>query len=133
MTNSIVIKDKSRTIEITKKFAAAAKNFGSQEYEDLQRARSHYPNYYVKVRSAARKADHFKGLTFDYMEKYIKKHNMELLKTFYVLCGKTEEGKKQDFAAAATYGEIKKWFIEQFPELEIKRKTIDEILGNTAA
>ena len=102
MTNSIVINDKSRTIEITKKFAAAAKNFGSQEYEDLQRARSHYPNYYVKVRSAARKADHFKGLTFDYMEKYIKKHNMELLKTFYVLCGKTEEGKKQDFAAAAT-------------------------------
>ena len=42
MTNSIVINDKSRTIEITKKFAAAAKNFGSQEYEDLQRARSHY-------------------------------------------------------------------------------------------
>ena len=80
MTNSIVINDKSRTIEITKKFAAAAKNFGSQEYEMLQTARSHYPNFYVKVRSAARKADHFKGLTFDYMEKYIKKHNMELLK-----------------------------------------------------
>ena len=44
-----------------------------------------------------------------------------------------KNGKKKDFAAAATYGEIKKWFIEQFPELEIKRKTIDEILGNTAA
>ena len=55
------------------------------------------------------------------------------LKNFYILSGKTEEGKKKDFAAAATYGEIKKWFIEQFPELEIKRKTIDEILGNTAA
>ena len=133
MTNSIVINDKSRKIEITKKFAAAAKYFGSQEYKMLQKARTHYPDYYVKVRSAARKADHFKGLTFDYMEKYIKKHNMELLKTFYVLCGKTEEGKKQDFAAAATYGEIKKWFIEQFPELKIQRKTIDEILGNKAA
>ena len=132
MTNSIVINDKSRKIEITKKFAAAAKYFGSQEYKMLQKARTHYPDYYVKVRSAARKADHFKGLTFDYMEGYIKKHNMELLKNF-ILSGKTEEGKKKDFAAAATYGEIKKWFIEQFPELEIKRKTIDEILGNTAA
>ena len=133
MTNSIVINDKSRTIEITKKFAAAAKIFGSQEYEDLQRARSHYPNYYVKVRSAARKADHFKGLTFDFMEKYIKNHKEELLSDFFILSGKNEKGEEQEFAAAATYGEIKKWFLKQFPELNIKRKTIDEILGNTAA
>ena len=78
MTNSIVINDKSRKIEITKKFAAAAKYFGSQEYKMLQKARTHYPDYYVKVRSAARKADHFKGLTFDYMEGYIKKHKTAL-------------------------------------------------------
>ena len=113
MTNSIVINDKSRTIEITKKFAAAAKIFGSQEYEDLQRARSHYPNYYVKVRSAARKADHFKGLTFDYMEGYIKKHNMELLKNFYILSGKTEEGKK--FSAAKPKKAKRKTLPQQLP------------------
>ncbi len=71
MTNALVINDKNGTIEMTKKFAAAAKFFGSQEYKKLQKARSHYPNYYVKVRSAARKADHFKGLTFNYMENYI--------------------------------------------------------------
>lgn len=133
MTNSIVINDKNSTIEITKKFAAAAKIFGSQEYEMLQTARSHYPNYYVKVRSAARKADHFKGLTFDYMEKYIKNHKEELLSDFYTLCGKTDKGEEQEFAATATYGEIKKWFLNQFPELNIKRKSIDEILGKKAA
>lgn len=133
MTNALVINDKNGTIEMTKKFAAAAKFFGSQEYKKLQKARSHYPNYYVKVRSAARKADHFKGLTFNYMENYIKKHNMELLSDFYTLCGKTEEGEEQEFAATATYGEIKKWFLKQFPELNIKRKSIDEILGKTAA
>ncbi len=64
---------------------------------------------------------------------YIKKHNMELLSDFYTLCGKTEEGEEQEFAATATYGEIKKWFLKQFPELNIKRKSIDEILGKTAA
>ncbi len=133
MTNSIVINDKSRTIEITKKFAAAAKHYKTTEYDELQAVRRDYPNYRVQIKAVSKKADHFKGLTFDYMEGYIKKHNMELLKNFYILSGKTEEGKKKDFAAAATYGEIKKWFIEQFPELEIKRKTIDEILGNTAA
>ena len=133
MTNSIVINDKNRTIEITKSFAAAAKYFGSQEYKMLQKARSHYPEYYVKVRSAARKADHFKGLSFDFMEKYIKNHKEELLSDFFILSGKNEKGEEQEFAAAATYGEIKKWFLKQFPELNIKRKTIDEILGNTAA
>ncbi|WP_407724755.1 hypothetical protein [Ruminococcus sp. JL13D9] len=58
---------------------------------------------------------------------------MELLSDFYTLCGKTEEGEEQEFAATATYGEIKKWFLKQFPELNIKRKSIDEILGKTAA
>ena len=57
----------------------------------------------------------------------------ELLSDFFILSGKNEKGEEQEFAAAATYGEIKKWFLKQFPELNIKRKTIDEILGNTAA
>ena len=133
MTNSIVINSKNRTIEISKKFEAAAKHFATQEYENLQTARSHYPNYRVVVRATAKKGDHYKGLTFDYMEKYIKAHNMDLLVTFYTLCGKTSEGEEQDFAAAATYGEIKKWFLEQFPALQIQRKTINEILGKTTA
>ena len=41
MTNSIVIKDKSRTIEITKKFAAAAKIFGSQEAKSTKTSKEH--------------------------------------------------------------------------------------------
>ena len=133
MTNSIVVNSKNRTIELTKKFEAAAKYFGTQEYEKLQTVRSHYPNYFVVVKAAAKKADHYKGLTFDYMEKYITAHNKDLLVTFFTLCGKTSEGKEQEFAAAATYGEIKKWFLAQFPELQIQRKTIDEILGKVSA
>ncbi len=133
MTKALVINDKNRTIEMTKKFAAAAKFYNTTEYDKLQAVRRDYPNYSVQIKTVSKKADHFKGLTFNYMENYIKKHNMELLSDFYTLCGKTEEGEEQEFAATATYGEIKKWFLKQFPELNIKRKSIDEILGKTAA
>lgn len=148
MTNEIRINDKNHTIEITKKFATAAKRFGTPEYEDLQTVRRDYPRYRIEIKSPAKKADCFKGLTKKYMQTYIekkiavrdneiKKGNdpeaenefMPVLVNFYLLCGKNENGEDQEFAAAATYGEIKKWFLDQFSELKIQRKTIDEILN----
>ena len=151
MTN-IIINDKNRTIEITKKFANEAKRYGTQEYEDLKAARADFPRYRVVVKSSGKKADCFKGLTYDYMKSYItkkiadrakeiekandpeaKNEFEEILKKFYTLCGKTEDGKDQEFAATATYGEIKKWFLDQFSELKIQRKTIDEILNKNKA
>ena len=133
MTNNIRINDKNHTIEITKKFAAAAKRFGTPEYEDLQTVRRDYPRYRVEIKTTAKKTYSFKGLTFGYMESYIRNRNEELLESFFTLCGKTGDGKDQEFAAAATYGEIKKWFLAQFPELELQRKTIDEILNKKTA
>lgn len=133
MTNVIKINDKNFTIEITKKFATAAKRFGTPEYTDLQAVRRDYPNYRVEVKTAKKKADCFKGLTFNYMETYIKNHKMELLESFNVLCGKAEDGSDQEFAASASYGEIKQWFLEQFPEMKLQRSKIDAILNRKAA
>ena len=92
MFNNIHINDKNRTIEVTKKFAAAAKRFGTPEYEDLQKVRRDYPKYRVEIRTVAKKADCFKGLTFGYMESYIRNHNENMLERFFTLCGKTEDG-----------------------------------------
>ena len=133
MTNNITINSKNNTIEITKKFATATKRFGTPEYDDLQAVRRDYPRYRIEIKTAAKKADCFKGLTYNYMRTYIETHKKELLGNFYTLCGKTENGEDQEFAAAATYGEIKSWFLDQFSELTIQRKTIDEILNKKAA
>lgn len=136
MTNNIIINDRNRTIEITKKFAAAAKRFGSAEYQELQEARKDFPKYRVQIKATGKKNACFKGLTFDYMESYIQKHdNEEMLKEFYTLCGKSESGEDQEFAAAATYGEIKKWFLDQHNDLNLKdqRNKIDAILNKNAA
>lgn len=37
---NIIINERSKTLEITKKFAAAASRFGSDEYMELKAARS---------------------------------------------------------------------------------------------
>ncbi len=108
MTNNIRINGKNRTIKITKKFATAAKRFGTAEYDDLQAVRRDYPRYRVEIKTPVKKADCYKGLTFAYMENYISAHNKELLEDFHVLCGKTEDGENKEFAVAASYGEIKK-------------------------
>lgn len=134
MTTNIKINDKNHTIEIIKKFATAAKRFGTPEYDDLQAVRRDYPRYRIEIKTAAKKADCFKGLTIKYMESYIRNHDdEETLTNFFVLCGKDENGDDQEFAATATYGEIKKWFLDSHEELKIQRKTIDEILNKKTA
>lgn len=70
---NIIIKERSKTLEITKKFAAAASRFGSDEYMELKAARSEFPTFKVVTKTTSRKSkDSFKGLTYDFMENYIK-------------------------------------------------------------
>lgn len=72
MTNSLTINERNKTIEMTKKFANAAKRYGSNECRDLQNARKDYPTYKVVTRSAKRRNDTFKGLTFPYRKSILK-------------------------------------------------------------
>ena len=51
--------------------------------------------------------------------------------TFYELCGQDENGKKIKMAAAATYGELKMWFLVQFPEIEKFGENVDKIIKET--
>lgn len=129
MTNAIVIKSSNRTIELTKKFANAAKNYGTVEYRELQEVRKDYPNYKIVTRTVSKKADSYKGLTLDYMEKYLqKRENKDLLVAFYAKCGKDENGKKVELATSEPYGKIKKWFLENNAEIADFNAKKDEIL-----
>lgn len=71
--NNLNVNMKNRTIEMTKKFAAASSKFGTEEYKTLQEVRRDYPSYkVVTITRKASKSDSsaFKGLTYEYMEKY---------------------------------------------------------------
>lgn len=141
MTN-ITINAKNATIELTKVFAKNASRFGSEEYKQLQQARADYPNYRVVVRKAAKSADCMKGLTIDYMLEYIDKNdkpfNEELTvkAAFLQITGRDENGDRIEGSESASYGEIKKWFLEQYPEVNKKqeqRDKINAILGKKTA
>lgn len=138
MTNSLTINERNKTIEMTKKFANAAKRYGSNEYRDLQNARKDYPTYKVVTRSAKRRNDTFKCLTFPYMEKYIKSHGEENLIEFYTLCGRDAQGNKimldrNKMIEHASYIEVKEWFLKTYPEIKQYQENIKNILNKKTA
>ena len=119
----------SRKIEMTKTEAKAAGKPNTTEYNTLLELMKNFPGFQIEiVKSAAKKADRFKGLDINYMENYIKSHKPELLETFYELRGLDANGKKVELAAAATYGEIKMWFLTQFPEIEKLGENVNKII-----
>ena len=119
----------SRKIEMTKTEAKAAGKPNTTEYNTLLELMKNFPGFQIEiVKSATKKADRFKGLDINYMENYIKSHKPELLETFYELRGLDANGKKVELAAAATYGEIKMWFLTQFPEIEKLGENVNKII-----
>ena len=119
----------SRKIEMTKTEAKAAGKPNTTEYNTLLELMKNFPGFQIEiVKSAAKTVDRFKGLDTNYMENYIKSHKPELLETFYELRGLDANGKKVELAAAATYGEIKMWFLTQFPEIEKLGENVNKII-----
>lgn len=130
MTN-LTINNKARTIEMTKKFEKAASRFGSDEYKMLQEARKDYPAYKVVVKASTVKGkESFKGLTYEYMEKYIAAHDDEdksIMAEYKMLRGTSAEGMEMN-AAAHSYGEMKKWFFEKYPAFKEFTKSCEKVL-----
>ncbi len=122
----------NKKIEMTKTEAAAAGTLNSDKYKELQEYRAAYPGFEISiVKSTAKQCDRFKGLTCEYMEKYIKTHKEELLTVFYQLRGLDENGKKQNLAPSVSYGELKMWFLTQFSEIEKMAENVEEIIKKT--
>lgn len=114
-TSAIRVNKKTRTIEITKKFDKAAARFGTDEYNALQQVRKDYPDFIVVVKKTRSKKESFRGLSYDFMEKYISSHDDDKqtnMNEFNYLRGKSEEATKP-----APYFKIKAWFISAYPEI----------------
>jgi len=121
----------NRTIELTKKFAAAASIYGTEAYKELQEVRRDYPTY--KVIIAARKSSNtdsssFKGLTYEYMETYIASHDDEeqsIMREYLDLRGESDDA-EDAFAESLSYQEIKDWFLDTYPAIASYHKSREE-------
>ena len=126
------INEKKMVIEMTKKFAAAARKFGTQQYRDLQEARRDYPNFKVVTvtRKAAGCQDTYKGLTYKFMEDYIQKHDdaeQSVMAEYLTLRGKSDAA-KENLVESYSYKEMKTWFLKTFPAIEEFHKQCDALV-----
>ena len=131
------INEKKNTIELTKKEATAAAKFGTPEYKNLQQARRDYPTFSVVTvtRKASTKKNTFKGLTYEYMEMYIEKHDDEeksIMAEYLMLRGLTDEA-EEALAESFTYLEMKDWFLNKFPAIKTFHEARAKLLENKAA
>lgn len=136
MTN-IRINEAKRTIEVIgKAFAKKASVYGSEAYEMLQSARKDYPAFkVVSVCDSKKKTIEYKGLTYEYMEMYIEKHDDEdksKMAAYRNLRALDEEAEIA-FAESCSYHEIKEWFLNEFSEIAEFHKKREAILGNRKA
>ncbi len=125
MKKTLTVNYASNTIEMTDAFANAASIVGSNEYRMLTETKRDFPNFTINVISTRKRTNnHFKNLDFDYMENYIRTHdnNDDILKEFASLRGMTIFENKlvpksdQTVRAAASFFEIKQWFLETYHE-----------------
>ena len=123
---TITINNKNRTIELTKIFAKNASKFGSAEYNELKAARLDNPSFRVITVAKKNARPKFKGLTYEYMEMYISKHDDEdksIMHQYKVMRALTDEA-KEALAVSATYSEIKDWFFETYPAVAQFHKNV---------
>ncbi len=132
--SNIIINNRNHTIEMNKTISKAASVYGTPEYNELQNVRRDYPTY--RVVTVGRKAtkNEYKGLTYEYMEKYIAKHDddkQSKMTEYKMLRGMDEDGLNVD-ADSADYADIKEWFFQTFPEINEYHKKREELLKKIA-
>ena len=130
MKNALYIDFAESKIIMTSTFAKKCTNTSSNEYRQLQSVRRDYPEFLVVTRQIKKNPnmEHYKGLTYDYMESYIRNHTPikevdQVLDEFYQ---KIEISKCH--SVAHRYPTIKKWFLSKYPEVAdfIKEKNAEE-------
>lgn len=132
----------NRTIEMTKSEAKAAGKLHSDEWNELREYQNAYPSFEIVIKAPAKRSVEYRGLDYKYMLNYIKNcDNGEkdtLLEEFNTLIALDKKNKVEgaEHLQAASYIEVKKWFLATFPEIKSHKEAHDkkraEILAKIA-
>ncbi len=117
---NITLNYRKHTIEITKAFEKKASKYNSDEYRMLSKVRRENPDFrIVIVASSKGRADTYKGLTYDYMKKYMEmKEDKEGLETLSQI--RKQKDDELSFEKTQSFLKTRKWFLEKYPELKVK-------------
>lgn len=116
MKGTIRVDHINRNILISKEFAKASMKINSEEYKTLLEVKKAYADYSIIQREIKKnpQKESYKGLTYEYMEKYIELHDGRNSKVM-------NDYQEMRFIAqchSIRYAHIKKWFLETYPEIE---------------
>lgn len=117
---------------VTKSFLKEAETIGSPAYEELVELRKNHPGLKVKVRTIAKNEDKisYDGLTYEYMEEFIKAQEGDNAAAALAEFKKTKELSK---AYRAPYLFVRNWFLKKYwdvlPYKDMKKKddSLDDI------
>jgi hypothetical protein len=120
MNGKLTIEPATRRIIMDRTFAKCYRDTMSDEYTHLQRIRADYPNSAVVRRRIKKNThqEHYAGLTYAYMEEYIRTHESEA--TVNAVLDEFKELKviAKCHSRSRRYSPIKKWFLEKYPAIE---------------
>ena len=132
-----------KRIEMTKNEAKAAGKLGTDEFKLLKKYRREYPGFEIYIKPTTRRKTGFKGLDYKYMRNYIQKSKRDdkddIMATFNTLTAQDKKDGKElsEHLDAASYMDVKKWFLATFPEIQQYRdeqkKKVQNILYGSAA
>ena len=119
MKNTLKLDHENGLIIMDRTFAKKSENTRSEEYTHLQNVRRDYPHYTVVRRQIKPNPNKecWKGLTYEYMENYIKTHgtederksNLKEYEELRLISECHSKGKR--------YPTIKKWFLAKYHEV----------------
>ena len=116
MNKQIVVKFKECEIVLGADFSKKARVPGSPEYRQLKSVRQDFPDFAIVVRTirkAVRK-EAYKGLDYNFMEKYIAGHDPDgNIRKVY------DEKRLLAECHSIRFPHIKAWFLRTYPEVKM--------------
>lgn len=120
MYGKLTVDPATRRIIMDRTFAKYYRDTMSDEYAHLQRIRADYPNFAVVRRRIKKNThqEHYAGLTYAYMEDYIRTH--ESKENVNVVLAEFKELKviSKCHSRSRRYAPIKRWFLDKYPDIE---------------
>ena len=121
----------NKTIVLSNSEAKKAGKPNSELYAQLAKLRADFPNFTIVIKPAPKRKESLKGLTYDYMEKYIESHAdaEKNMADFEVLRASNTD---DELLSPAHYGKIKKWFLSTYPEVKAYQTKIENIINKVS-
>ena len=117
--SKLLVKYAEGVIEMNTTFAKEMRNPLSDEYALLQKIKMENPGFTVSRRQIKSnpKKDTYKGLTYEYMKKYIKLHETKEEAEKVIAYLEDQILISKCHSQRLRYPTIKKWFLAKYPEV----------------